>query len=136
MQLNAYLNFNGQCEAAFKFYEQALGGKILTMTRFETTPMAQQLPPEMRNKIIHARMEIGDTVLMASDSPPDRYRPPGGFGLSLSVSSTAEAEQKFNALAENGRIDMPMDKTFFAARFGMLKDRFGIPWMVICEKES
>jgi PhnB protein len=106
------------------------------MTRFETTPMAQQLPPEMRNKIIHARMEIGDTVLMASDSPPDRYRPPGGFGLSLSVSSTAEAEQKFNALAENGRIDMPMDKTFFAARFGMLKDRFGIPWMVICEKES
>ena len=65
MQLNAYLNFNGQCEAAFRFYEQVLGGKILTMTRFESTPMAQQTPPEMRNKIIHARMQIGDTVLMA-----------------------------------------------------------------------
>lgn len=136
MQLNAYLNFNGQCEAAFKFYEQALGGKILTMTRFETTPMAQQLPAEMRNKIIHARMQIGDTVLMASDSPPERFRPPGGFGLSLSVNSVQEAEQKFNALAEKGSIEMPMGQTFFAARFGMLKDHFGIPWMVICEKEG
>ena|SRR2546423_4248185 len=136
MQLNAYLNFNGQCEAAFKFYEQALGGKILNLTRFESTPMAQQMPSEMRNKIIHARMQIGDTVLMASDAPPERFRPPGGFGLSLSVNSGTEAEQKFNALAENGTIEMPMSQTFFAARFGMLKDRFGIPWMVICEKEG
>ena len=74
MQLNAYLNFNGQCEAAFKFYEQALGGKILNLTRFESTPMVQQMPSEMRNKIIHARMQIGDTVLMASDAPPERFR--------------------------------------------------------------
>jgi PhnB protein len=81
-------------------------------------------------------MQIGDTVLMASDSPPERFRPPGGFGLSLSVNSVQEAEQKFNALAEKGSIEMPMGQTFFAARFGMLKDHFGIPWMVICEKEG
>src|SRR5438270_9823400 len=134
MQLNAYLHFNGQCETAFKFYEQALGGKIVVMSHFAGTPAENHVPPEMRNSIIHARIQIGDTVLMGSDAPPERYRAPGGYALSLACSSPAEAEKAFHGLAENGQIDMPIGKTFFAERFGMLKDRFGVAWMIICEK--
>lgn len=136
MQLNAYLNFNGQCEEAFKFYEQALGGKILVMSRFQGTPGENMVPADMRTKIIHARIQLGDTVLMGSDSPPDRASQPKGFGLSLQFNTAAEAEAKFRALCDKGEVSMPMGKTFFAERFGMLKDRFGVPWMVVCEKES
>jgi PhnB protein len=136
MQINAYLNFNGQCEAAFKFYEQALGGRILMMSRFEDSPMGQQMPPEMRSKILHARIKIGETVVMGSDPPPDRFSPQKGFALSLQVKSGIEAERLFEALAENAQVGMPMGKTFFAERFGMLTDRFGVPWMIVCEKEE
>ena len=136
MQLNAYLNFDGRCEAAFKFYEQLLGGKILMMSSFEGTPMANEVPPEMRNKVIHARMEIGDTVLMGSDAPPGRVEQPKGFALSLRLEKTAEAERIFSALAEGADVGMPIGKTFFAARFGMLRDRFGVPWMILCEHED
>ena len=136
MQLNAYLNFNGECEAAFKFYEQVLGGKILMMSRFRGTPGENMVPEAMRDKIIHARMQVGDTVLMGSDAPPDRVSQPKGFALSLQFDTAAEAEAKFKALSDKGEIGMPMGKTFFAERFGMLKDRFGVPWMVLCEKEA
>ena len=135
MHVNAYLNFSGQCEEAFKFYEKVLGGEILTMMRFEGTPMANQVPAEMRNKIIHARMKIGETVVMASDAPRERASQPKGFALSIGVDKTSEAERIFAALAEGGKVDMPVGKTFFAARFGMLNDRYGVPWMVVCEKE-
>ena len=136
MQLNAYLNFNGECEAAFKFYEQVLGGKILMMSRFRGTPGENMVPEAMRDKIIHARMQVGDTVLMGSDAPPERISQPKGFALSLQFNTAAEAEAKFKALSDKGEIGMPMGKTFFAERFGMLKDRFGVPWMVVCEKEG
>ena len=136
MHINAYLNFNGRCEEAFKFYEQALGGKIQMMSRFEDFPMAQQMPAEMRGKILHARILIGDTLIMGSDPPPDRFSPQKGFALSLQVKTGAEAERLFHALAENAQIGMPMGKTFFAERFGMLTDRFGVPWMIVCEKEG
>jgi len=136
MQLNAYLNFNGECEAAFKFYEQVLGGKIIMMSRFRGTPGENVVPPDMRDRIIHARIQVGDTVLMGSDSPPDRVSQPKGFALSLQFNTGAEAESKFKALSDKGEVGMPMGKTFFAERFGMLKDRFGVPWMVICEKED
>ena len=136
MQINAYLNFNGQCEAAFKFYEQALGGKILMMSRFSDSPMGQQMSAEMRSKILHARIRIGDTVVMGSDPPPDRHSPQKGFALSLGVNTAAEAEKIFRALSENGQVGMKMEKTFFAERFGMLTDRFGVPWMIVCEKEG
>jgi PhnB protein len=136
MQINAYLHFNGQCEAAFKFYEQVLGAKILTMSRFADSPMGQQMPPEMGSKILHARIQIGDAVVMGSDPPPDRYSPPKGFALSLQVKTAAEADKVFHALSENGQIGMAIGKTFFAGRFGMLTDRFGVPWMVICEREE
>jgi PhnB protein len=136
MQINAYLNFNGQCEAAFKFYEQVLGGKMLMMSRFEDSPMAQQMPAEMRTKILHARIQIGDTLIMGSDPPPDRFSHQKGFALSLQVKTAAEAEKIFQALAENSQVGMPLGKTFFAERFGMLTDRFGVPWMIVCEKEA
>ena len=136
MHINAYLNFDGQCEAAFKFYEQVLGGKIIAMMPYEGTPAADHMPAGMRNKVIHARIQVGDTVLMGSDSPPERTSRPAGFALSVQLDTAAEAERVFGALSAGGRVDVPMGQTFFAVRFGMFKDRFGVPWMVICEKEQ
>jgi len=136
MQLNPYLLFNGRCEEAFKLYAQCLRGKIAAMVRFSETPTAGQMPPEMRNQIIHTRLMVGDQVLMGSDCPPDRYDPPKGFSVSIGVNDPAEAERIFRALAEGGTITMPIQETFWARRFGMLVDRFGIPWMVNCEKAS
>ncbi len=134
MQVNPYLHFNGKCEAAFKFYERCLGGKGLAMSTFGDSPMAEQAPPEWRNKIIHARLSVGDTLLMGSDAPPERYAEPKGFSVSLGTSDPAEAERIFHALAENGKVEMPIQETFWAKRFGMLVDQFGIPWMINCEK--
>jgi PhnB protein len=136
MQLNPYLLFNGQCEAAFKFYEKCLGGKIVTMQPHAGTPAEGQVPAEWRSKILHARMTVGDQVLMASDAPPDRYQQPQGFSVTLQMNDPAKAESTFHALAENGKVQMPIQQTFWAARFGMLVDRFGIPWMVNCEKAA
>jgi len=133
MQLNPYLSFNGECEAAFRFYEQCLGGKIAYMAPYEGTPMADHVPPDHRKKIIHATLMVGDAVLMGSDVPPDRYEQPEGFSVSLNIKEPAEAERIFKALAENGQITMPLQQTWWAARFGMLVDRFGTPWMINCE---
>jgi PhnB protein len=134
MQINPYLNFDGQCEAAFKFYEKCLGGKIEVMFLFEGSPAADQVPPEWRKKVLHARLAAGDHVLMGSDAPPGRYQKPQGISMSLSVEDPAEAERLFYDLAENGKVTMPIQATFWALRFGMLIDHFGIPWMVNCEK--
>lgn len=134
MQLNTYLTFNGQCEAAFKFYEKCLGGKIEAMFTHEGTPAEQQVPSEWRKKILHARLVVGDDVLMASDAPPERYEKPQGFSVSFNINNPAEAERIFRALSENGRVQMPLQQTFWAVRFGMCVDRFGIPWMINCEK--
>jgi PhnB protein len=136
MQLNPYLNFNGQCEAAFKFYEQCLGGKIVSMFTYEGTPMADQVPPAWRNKIIHATLMVGDKVLMGSDAPPERYEKPKGSSVFVAVKDPAEAERIFNALAKNGTVSMPLQQTFWAQRFGMLVDQFGIPWMINCEQAT
>jgi len=133
MQITTYLLFDGQCEEAFKFYEKCLGGKIESMIPHAGTPAEAQMPPEMRNKILHARLSVGDQVLMGSDCPPGRYDPPKGFSVSLEVKDPAEAERIFNALAENGNVKMPIQKTFWASRFGMAVDRFGTPWMINCE---
>jgi PhnB protein len=136
MQVNPYLLFQGQCEAAFKFYAMCLGGKIEAMLPHEGTPAACQTPPDWQKKILHARMSLGDTVLMASDCPPDRYKKPEGFSVSLQIKNPAEAERVFHALAENGTVQMPIQETFWAARFGMLVDQFGIPWMINCERAN
>lgn len=136
MQLNPYLNFNGECEAAFRFYEQCLGGKMIFMMTHGESPMAEQVTPEWRNKIIHATLTVGDRVLMGSDAPPEHYEKPKGFSVSLSVENPQEAERIFNALAEKGRVQMPLQKTFWSTCFGTLVDRFGIPWMVSCEQAA
>jgi PhnB protein len=136
MQLNPYLTFNGQCEAAFKFYEQCLGGKIVAMVPHEGTPAQEHVPAEWRNKVLHARLVVGDEVLMGSDAPPDRYEEPKGFSVTLGVDNPAEAERIFNALAEKGTVRMPLQQTFWAVRFGMLVDRFGVPWMINCEEAT
>lgn len=136
MQINPYLFFSGDCEEAFKFYEQTLGGKIETMMPHAGTPAESQTPAEWRDKIMHARMKVGDDVLMGSDQPPAHEQKPQGFSISINLKDTAEAERIFNALAENGKVNMPLQKTYWAERFGMLVDRFGIPWMINCEQDG
>jgi len=131
MQLDSYLFFN-QCEAAFKFYAQVLGGKIEAMMTHAGTPAEEQVPAEWRDKILHARLVVGDQALMASDAPPGRYDKPQGFSVSIGLTDLPKAERIFNALAENGTVQMPFQPTFWAAGFGMCVDRFGIPWMVNC----
>ncbi len=134
MYSNPYLFFNGQCEKAFKYYEQVIGGKIESMMTHVGTPAETQVAPEWRDKIMHARMVVGNTLLMASDAPPGHYHEPQGMYVSLQVKEEAEAERIFHALAENGKVNMPIQQTFWSPRFGMVVDQFGIPWMVNVEK--
>ena len=134
MQLNPYLTFNGKCEAAFKFYERVLGGRIEAMMTYGSSPMADQTPADWRNKIMHTRLTIGGELLMGSDAPPDRYEPMKGISVTLGIEKPADAERVFHALAENGTVQMPIQETFWAARFGMLVDQFGTPWMINCEQ--
>jgi PhnB protein len=134
MIVNAYLNFNGQCEEAFKFYAQTLGGKIESMIPHEATPAGEHVPPEWQKKIMHARLDLGGQVLMGSDVPPGSYHPPTGFSVTINLKQATEAERIFNELADRANIQMPLQETFWAVRFGMLVDRFGIPWMINCEK--
>jgi PhnB protein len=133
MQMNPYLTFDGQCEEAFKLYEKVLGGKIVAMMSHEGTPAAEHVSPEWRSKIMHARLVVGDKVLMGSDAPPDRRHPMEGFSVTLGIDKPEEAERIFNALAQGGEVRMALEKTFWAERFGMLVDRFGTPWMINCE---
>ena len=135
MQLNPYVNFNGQCEAAFKFYAQVLGGKVNFMMTWGQMPGADQFPAEMHKLIMHSTLALGDDVLMGADSPPDRYEQPKGMNVSIHVKDKAEGERIFNALAENGNVTMPFQQTFWSPGFGMCVDQFGIPWMVNCEGE-
>jgi PhnB protein len=132
MQVNPYLIFNGECEAAFKFYERCLGGKIEALFPHEGTPAEEGIPAEWKKKILHARMSVNGQVIMGSDAPPDRYRPPTGFSVIIGLTDTAEAERIFKALSEKGSIQMPLQQTFWAARFAMFVDQFGTPWMINC----
>ncbi len=134
MQLNPYLEFNGQCEAAFRFHERGLGGKIVAMIPHAGAPLEAQTPPEWRDKIRHARLIAGDKVSMGSDMPPESFQGAKGFSVSLGIDDLKVAERVFHALAENGTVRMPIQETFWAVRFGMPVDRFGVPWMVNCEK--
>lgn len=136
MKLNVYLNFSGQCKEAFEFYQRCLGGEIVAMSTHGETPMADQVPDEWKDRIMHARLVVGDQVLMGADLPPNSTERPGAFSVSLQVEDPDEADRLFTALAENGTVDMPITETFWALRFGMLVDQFGIPWMINCQKEN
>lgn len=133
MEMNPYLGFAGNCQDAFKFYEKALGGKIVAMITYAETPMAGEMPADWRGKIIHARITVGDRVLMGSDAPPDRYKQAAGMSVCFSVDQPVEAERVFKALSDGAKVEMPIAETFWARRFGMLTDRFGVPWMINCE---
>jgi PhnB protein len=126
------VHFNGQCEAAFKFYEQCFGAKIAFLLTWGDSPLASQAPPDWEKKILHGRITIGDTDLVGADAVPGTYQQPQGFAVLLNVDDPGEAERMFRALAENGKVHMPMQKTFWAERYGGLVDQFGIPWEINC----
>jgi PhnB protein len=132
--LAPYLAFNGKCKAAFEFYANALGGQIVMMMTKGESPMAGQTPPEQKDHIMHASMKVGDDMLQGSDAPPQHYHKPQGFSVALDIKEPAEAERVFKALSDKGTVQMPMQETFWAQRFGMLVDQFDIPWMVNCSK--
>ena len=133
MQANPYLTFNGDCGEALKFYEQTLGARIEFLTKYEGSPAAGMAPPDWGDKVMHATVKIDDTTLMAADAPPGHYAKPQGISVSLSLNDAEKGERIFNALSQGGTVQMPFEKTFWAAGFGMCIDRFGIPWMVNCE---
>jgi PhnB protein len=134
MQINPYLIYNGNCEDAFNFYAKVFGTKLNDIHRYANSPMEGDVPAEFRNRVMHTSMNIANIVLMASDSPPEQgFAPMQGASLSISVDTAEEAERVFAALAEGGKVTMPIASTFWALRFGMLTDRYGIAWMVNCD---
>lgn len=133
MQMQTYLYFDGRCEEALDFYRTALGAEVSFLMRFSESPQPHQpgmLPPGSENKVMHASLKIGDTMLMASDGRCGGKPSFQGFALSLTPPDVAEAERLFAVLAEGGQVQMPLTKTFFSPRFGMVADRFGVPWMI------
>lgn len=133
MQLSTYLSFQGQCEEAFKFYELSLGGQLGHLFRYAGTSLEGQVPAAWQDKVMHGSVTVGGHELMGADVAPDGYEEPKSISLSLQIKGVAEAERVFQALAEGGRVTMPLEKTFWAERFGMVVDRFGIPWLINCE---
>ena len=136
LKLTPYLSFDGHCEDAFKLYEKCLGGKITFMQTYGESPMADQTPTEWRKRVMHATLSVGDQLLQGSDSPPGQYQKQQGFSIAIALSDATEAERIFKALSENGKVQMPLEETFWALRFGYLIDRFGVPWMINCEKSA
>lgn len=138
MLVQPYLFFDGRCEEALMFYRDVLGAEITALMRFGESPEPPppgMLPPGSENKIMHANLRIGDSMVMASDGGCTNKAGFEGFSLSITAADEAEAERLFAALAEGGKISMSMGKTFFASRFGMLNDRYGVGWMVITGAE-
>jgi PhnB protein len=135
MKFNAYVNFAGCCAEALAYYEQHLGAKTLMKMTHSQSPEPEKTPPGMENAVMHARIQIGDGVLFASDGPLGHTEPMRSAYLTLSVDSNEEAERIYAALTEGGQVFMPIAETFFAHRFAMLRDRFGVNWMIIHGKQ-
>lgn len=136
MELNTYLNYGGNCEQAFRFYEEHLGGKITFLMRHGEQPNAETVTPEWKNAVLHARMTLGGTDLLGADIPPDRFQPMRSAYLTLSLASVEEAERVYRLLTDGGEIFMKLEETFFAKRFAMLRDRFGTSWMILGPRPS
>ena len=134
MKLYTYLNYGGNCRQAFEFYVQHLGAKIKDLTTYAELPDASHVAPDWRHAVVHARLEMGDTMVLGADVPPDRFQPMRSAYLTLMVDSVEEAERIYALLTEDGQIFMPMEETFFAHRFAMLRDRFGTSWMLLYER--
>jgi PhnB protein len=134
MKLNPHLAFDGRCETAFHFYEKCLGAQIVLMMRYDEVPTPMQLPPDWGKKIVHATLKVGDDQLTGADVPPESYQKPQGMSVLLHIPTSSEADRIFKTLAENGYVQLPLEETFWAQRFGILVDQFGISWMINCEK--
>ena len=133
MKLNPYLNYGGQCAEAFRFYEKHLGGKIVMMMKHDENPGPHDnIPPEMLKGVLHARLDLGGAEVMGADVPGSQ--PMRSAYLSLSLDTDAEADRVYKLLSDGGEVFMPMQSTFFASRFGMVRDRFGTSWMVLHER--
>ncbi len=130
MKLNPYLGFDGNCREAMTFYANVLGGKLTALIANGDTPMKDQFPPDQQDRIMHARLEVGDQVIMAGDAPQGMHSQPAGFTIAVTIEDNKEADRVFAELLEGGKINMPIQETFWADRFGMGIDKFGIPWMV------
>ena len=136
MQMTAYLSFKGDCEAAFTLYSQCLDARVGQIFRYGGTPFEVQVPAGWSDKVMHGSVTVGGLELMGGDVAPDRYEAPRGFSLSIQVKNVAEAERIFRDLGQDGTIAVPLAKTFWAARFGMVVDRFGIAWLINCEESQ
>jgi PhnB protein len=135
MKVSTTLHFNGQCEAAFRFYEQRLGGRIEFLLKWGESPAADQVPPEWRDKALHARLKLGGADLVGGDVLERDYRQPQGFSIMLAVNDPRSGEEMFAALADGGSVKMPLQKTFWAPLYGFVVDRYAIPWEVNCEAQ-
>jgi PhnB protein len=133
MKLFTYLNYGGNCRQAFEFYADQLGGRITMLTTHAEQPNPERVPADWKNAVLHARIELGDTVVFGADIPPNRFQPIRSAYLTLMLDSVADAERVYALLTDGGQIFMPIEKTFFAERFAMLRDRFGTSWMLMRE---
>ncbi len=134
MQLNCHLTFAGNCEEAFRFYATTLGGAIDLMLAYGDSPLADQVPKEWQDKIVHATLVLGEGVLNGVDVRPEDYHPPQGFYVLVQTSDAAQSDRLFRLLSENGEVRMPLQKTFWSPSFGVLVDRFGVPWEINCQE--
>lgn len=136
MKFTTNLVFKDNCEEAFRFYENVLGGKLIALIRVKDSPIAAEFPPESANMVLHAMLQVGEGILMGSDSPPNcpGSGPMSGFHVHLHAETPESAETLFASLSHGGNILMPISETFWAHRFGVLVDRYGTPWMVNCAK--
>lgn len=135
-KVSIHLLFSGQCESAFRFYEQSIGGDNLTMLTYGDSPTAEQVPLEWRDKIVHATLAVGDTVLAGADVLPAQYERPQGFYILLEIANPREAARVFRSLGEGGEVRMPLQKTFWSEAFGVLTDQFGVSWEINCGQEA
>lgn len=128
-----YLSFKGDCERALKCYQECFGGQLGELFRYGGSPMADQVPADWSDRIMHGSVSIDGLTLMGADVAPGQYEAPKGFSISVHLTSVPDAERIFRVLSEGGAITMPLEQTFWAARFGMCIDRFGIPWSINCD---
>jgi PhnB protein len=131
MHVQPYLNFDGRCDEALEFYKKAIGAKVGMLVRFKDSPEKSMCTPQNADKVMHSQFNIGDTIVMASDGRNSGKPNFSGIGLSITANNEAEADKLFNGLADGGQVQMPLGKTFFSPRFGMVADKFGVGWMVL-----
>jgi PhnB protein len=136
VKIKPYLSFDGECQAALKFYARCLGGTIVYSLTYGQSPMAEKVPPEWAPKIYHAALSVGDQTVGAADAPPGTYRTPQGLSLTLDIDDPTEADRVFAMLSEGGTVQMPIQETHWAQRFAVLTDQFGTPWMISCGKSG